>query len=201
MPFSGDSRPLILGLGGTFRERSSTGTALDIALRTAESLGAHVVSFGSSKLALPLYNPEDSFRSQDSQDLVSLFERCDGMIVAAPSYHGSISGSIKNALDYTEDLIPRGVRYLEGKPIGCIGGGAGWQGAVGALQTLRTIGHALRGWPTPMGVALNTANRPFGPNGDCTDEHLQEQLELVATQVVSFVLAQRSFRESRSTST
>ena len=159
-------------------------------------MGAQVISFGFGKLALPLYNPEDPFRSPDSKELVSLFERCDGIIVASPSYHGSISGTIKNALDYTEDMVEKGIPYLEGKAVGCIGCGAGWQGAVGALNTLRSIAHALRAWPTPMGVAVNTSQQPFDSNGSL-DQRLEMQLELVGSQVMAFALAQPNVSRER----
>jgi FMN reductase len=100
---------------------------------------------------------------------------------------------LKNAIDYSEEMIGRGVPYLEDKAIGCIGCGAGWQGAVGALNTLRAISHALRGWPTPMGVAVNTSQTLFASDGRCLDKQLSDQLELVGRQVVSFAWARQSF--------
>jgi FMN reductase len=186
-------RPLIVGLGGTFRKKSSTERVLDVALAGAERVGARVERFVSSRLALPLYNPESKSRLCESEELVSLLERCDGLIIASPSYHGSISGMLKNAIDYSEEMIGRGVPYLEDKAIGCIGCGAGWQGAVGALNTLRAISHALRGWPTPMGVAVNTSQALFASDGRCLDKQLSDQLELVGRQVVSFAWARQSF--------
>jgi FMN reductase len=186
-------RPLIVGLGGTFRKKSSTERVLDIALAGAEKVGAQVERFVSDRLALPLYNPESGSRLSDGEELVSLLEGCDGLIIASPSYHGSISGMLKNAIDYSEEMVGHGVPYLEDKAIGCIGCGAGWQGAVGALNTLRTISHALRGWPTPMGVAVNTSQALFASDGRCLDKQLSDQLELVGRQVVLFACARQSF--------
>jgi len=190
------TRPLIVGLAGTFRESSSTERVLDLALAGAEKVGARIARFVSRRLALPLYNPDEMARSRDSEELVSLLERADGVIIASPSYHGSVSGMLKNALDYTEDMMRRGVPYLEDKAVGCIGCGAGWQGAVGALNALRSISHALRGWPTPLGVAVNTSQPLFGADGRCLDKPLTEQLELVGRQVVSFARARRSLIDS-----
>jgi FMN reductase len=188
----GDPRPLIVGLGGTFRERSSTEKVLKISMDSAERLGARVVSFLAGKLNLPLYNPESTERSRECAQLIDLLERCDGLIIASPSYHGSISGMIKNALDYAEDMAARGVPYLDGKAVGCISCGAGWQGAVGALHTLRTIVHSLRAWPTPLGIAVNTAEAFLKPNGEISDNRLFEQLELVGKQVYDFAVVNRS---------
>jgi FMN reductase len=190
-----DYRPLLLGIGGTFRDQSSTERALDIALSAAEQAGARIARIVSKQLALPLYDPAVKDRSPDSERLVTLLNRCDGLIVASPSYHGSISGSIKNALDYSEDMCANDAPYLEGKAVGCIGCGAGWQGAVGALNALRSIAHALRAWPTPLGVAINTTQPVFDADGNCTDARLFAQLQVVGQQVVAFAYAQRSLRE------
>lgn len=192
---NGPIRPLILGVGGTFRENSSSERALDVALAAAAAMDAEVVRFKAGKLGLPLYNPQDTHRSPDSEQLVDLLDRCDGAIFSSPSYLGTISGSVKNAIDYVEDLVGRGTFYLQDKAIGCIGCGAGWQGAVGSLNTLRSIAHALRGWPTPMGVAINTSQLLFGADGQCLDPHLADQLQLVGRQVATFASVRQRFAD------
>jgi FMN reductase len=189
-------RPMILGVGGTFREHSNSERALDLALAAAAAMGAEVVRFGASKLGLPLYNPYDRDRSPDSEELVDLLDRCDSAIFSSPSYHGTVSGTVKNAIDYAEGLVDRGAPYLQDKAIGCIGCGSGWQGAVGALNTLRSIAHALRAWPTPMGVAINTSQPTFGADGRCLDTRLADQLQLVGRQVATFAWVRHKFVES-----
>jgi FMN reductase len=74
---------------------------------------------------------------------------------------------VKNAIDYTEDLRDDERCYLTGKAVGLVATGAGWQGAVQTLVALRGIVHALRGWPTPLGVAVNTAEPVFDSDGQC----------------------------------
>jgi FMN reductase len=196
---AGLPRPLILGVGGTFRENSSSERALELALAAAAAMGAEIVQFKAGKLDLPLYNPRDNYRSQDSEELVNLLDRCDSAIFSSPSYHGTVSGTVKNAIDYAEDLVERGVSYLQDKAIGCIGCGSGWQGAVGALNTLRSIAHALRAWPTPMGVAINTSQPTFAADGRCLDARLADQLQLVGHQVTTFAWVRRKFVENATT--
>jgi FMN reductase len=58
---------------------------------------------------------------------------------------------------------------------------------VAALEHLRTVVHTLRGWPTPLGAAINTATKVFTPDGDCTDEKAAFQLQTVAAEVLGFV--------------
>ena len=48
------------------------------------------------------------------------------------------------------------------------------------------IVHALRGWPTPLGVVINTAVAGFTPDGECTDNQIRSQLVTMTHQVLSF---------------
>jgi FMN reductase len=77
--------------------------------------------------------------------------------------------------------------YFAGRPVGCIATGAGWQGVVGTLEHLRTMVHSLRGWPTPLGAAINTLEKAFGPDGEPIDEKVAFQLSTVADEVLLFV--------------
>src|SRR4249920_1907900 len=99
-----ERRPLIVGIGGTPRPFSSSERALAISLAAARAEGAETLAFAGADLILPMYSPGTADRTPEAQRLIDAFRRCDGMIIAAPSYHGSLSGLLKNALDYAEDL-------------------------------------------------------------------------------------------------
>ena len=110
----------------------------------------------------------------------------DGLIIASPGYHGGISGLVKNALDYVEDLRTDARPYLDGRAVGCVATAAGWQAAGSTLQALRAVVHALRGWPTPLGVAVNSELPVWSEDGTPADPALVTQLEIVTGQVVGF---------------
>lgn len=183
-----ESKPLILGIGGAARPNSSSEKALRISLEAAEFCGVDVALVTGAGLDLPMFTPHLHFRSDAAQHLVDLFRRCAGVIISSPSYHGSVSGLVKNALDYTEDLGSDDRIYLDGCAVGVIGCGAGWQGANQVVATLRGIVHALRGWPTPMAATLNTSQPLFDEHGACTDAAALSQLQLVGRQVAGFAL-------------
>lgn len=179
--------PHVVGIGGTTRAGSSTEKALRSALAVCEQAGASVALFGGPELAtLPVFAPEVPDRSDLARRLVDELRRADGIIVASPSYHGSISGLVKNALDYTEDMSNDDRVYFANRAVGCVATGAGWQGVVSTLAALRDIVHALRGWPTPMGVALNTSTPVFDATGEPADERTRFQLETMAHEIISF---------------
>jgi FMN reductase len=76
--------------------------------------------------------------------------------------------------------------YLDNKPWGCVTCAYGWQAAVGTLGQLRVIGHALRAWPTPLGVAINSADEVWEPSGELADLTISNQLDLLASQLLTF---------------
>lgn len=181
--------PLIVGIGGTTRTPSSTDRALRLALRAAEDAGARVHCFnGPFLVRLPHFAPEHQTRSDEQRELVEMVRQADGLIVASPGYHGGVSGLVKNALDLLEDLRKDERSYLDGRAVGCVVTAAGWQAAVTTLESLRAIVHALRGWPTPLGASLNSAEPLFDGDGNCTDQKALNALAAVGRQVVEFAL-------------
>jgi len=179
--------PLIVGIGGTVRSPSSSERVLTAALAAAEAAGARTRLIGGEVLSrLPIYNPNDAAHPPERSALVEAVREADGVIVATPGYHGSLSGLIKNALDSLEPLREDIRPYLDGRAVGCIVVADGWQACGSALAALRAIVHALRGWPTPLGATINSALKPFDDDGALKDPRDAWQVEMVARQVVDF---------------
>jgi FMN reductase len=179
------SQPFVLGLGGTPRDGSSVERALGASLRAAEAAGARTLLLGGRDLLLPIYEP-GAQAVPAAKRLVEALRTCDAVIVASPAYHGTVSGLVKNALDYAEELRSDGRCYLDGVAVGLIACAGGWQAAGQTLTTLRTIAHALRGWPTPFGAAIKTGPDMFDETGTARDETVRDQLAFVGQQVVEF---------------
>jgi FMN reductase len=186
LKFSLITPPLIVGIGGTATAHSSTEQALAIALQAAASFGARTQVFGTDYLvALPHYLTPGTTGGTAGRELVDAIRVADGVIIASPGYHGSISGLVKNAVDYLEETSKDDRMYLDGVPVGLIVTAYGWQATGSTLATLRSIVHALRGWPTPLGAAINTSGGIFA-DGRCKDPGAARQLELVGVQVAEF---------------
>jgi len=100
-----------------------------------------------------------------------------------------VTGLIKNAIDYMTDLMEDTRPYLTGRAVCCIAAGGGLPGAVTALSSLRDIVHALRGWPTPMQVPINSSAKPFAEDGSCTDPKLTKMIQAAQDDVWSFTRA------------
>jgi len=180
------SAPYIIGIGGTPRAGSSTERSLAIALRAAEDAGAKTKLFGGAFLErLPHFNPSPAGPSPEQAELTEAVRKADGVILATPGYHGSLSGVVKNALD-TLELTRNDERpYFHGKPVGIIITADGAQAGGTTLMAVRAIIHAMRGWPTPFGASLNSSNL-FDPDGECREPRDAWQIATVAEQVMEF---------------
>jgi FMN reductase len=174
---------LIVGIGGTTRPDSGTELALRAALAAAKSLGAETRLFGGPDLIRqPLYDPHEEGPGEARADLVEAVRKADGLIIASPGYHGSISGLVKNALDGLEDLRDDVRPYLDGRAVGLIVTADGVQAGGSTLAALRSIVHALRGWPTPLAAVLTG-------EFETADQH---RLAIIAAQVINFARAGRA---------
>lgn len=176
----------IVALGGTPFSDSSTEKALRIAADAAAASRAKITFFDGPFLArLPSYLTVPWQNCAEARDLIAAIRTCDGVLIASPGWHGSVAGFLKNALDYIEETAKDSRPYFDGLPVGLIATAYGWQAAAGTLVTLRSITHALRGWPTPLGVSVNSAGGIFD-GGNCKDEKITDQLRAVGRQVVQF---------------
>lgn len=181
------SRPLVVGIGGSIGGVASTERALMIALESAASEGFATRLFGGEALAqLPLYNPKALERTDAEREFVDTVRQASALIIASPGYHGSLSGLVKNALDLLEETARDARPYLADIPVGLIATAYGWQATGSTIAALRSIVHALRGWPTPFAAAINTQVTKFDEEGGSNDPAVAEQLALVGRQVARF---------------
>ena len=178
--------PSIVGFGGSTRPNSASEMALRVALSAAQRQGARTEGFFGEDLQFPMFKAQESVYEEKVARFIAALRDADGVIIASPGYHGSISGLLKNAIDYIELLRDNERPYFEGRAVGCIVCAAGWQATGTTLMSLRSIVHALRGWPTPLGAMVNTAVVQFGSDATCMDALVGQQLTAVAGQVCEF---------------
>ncbi len=175
------SAPHIVAIGGTLRPESATGRLLAAALDLAAARGARTTLLTGDAIAFPHYEPGNAEGNPAIGRYLEALRSADAVIVGSPGYHGTLSGLVKTALDYVEQLRSDERVYLDGLPVGLIATAAGWQAAVSTLQALRTITHSLRGWPTPMGLAINTAEANDAVDG------CQVQMQAMIGQIFDFL--------------
>jgi FMN reductase len=164
---------------------SSSEMAIRFALRQAALHDTRVQMVGGEVLILPPYDSSDVTRAERAKTLIQALREADGIILSTPAYHGGISGLIKNAIDYTEDMRGDDRAYFDGRAVGTIVCAGGWQAARTTLGSLRSVVHSLRGWNTPMGVMINTAEKIF-VREQCLNSEVERSVNIMVQQVVSF---------------
>ncbi len=175
--------PLIVGIGGSTGVASTTNRLLLRCLAEVELLGARTVAiFGDELAQLPIFSA-DAVGTPLAEPLLEAVRAADGVIIATPGYHGGMSGLVKNALDHLEQLRADERPYLDGRAVGVIVTASGWQASGTTLVSVRSAIHALRGWPTPFGVTVNSLEQ-VGEDG--FDDQVLVGLRILAGQLVEF---------------
>ena len=174
-------RLAIVGLGGSLSKHSSSLAALGIALEGAAEAGAKTEIFDVRELALPMYEPGADAPPAVLKMAEAMYN-ADGLVWSSPMYHGTISGSFKNALDWLQVLGNRQPSYLTDKVVGLISTAGGVQG-LQAVNTMEFVVRALRGWAVPLVLPIAQAWKAFDGQGKPTDPNLTEQLRALGREV------------------
>jgi FMN reductase len=172
----------VTGLGGSLRGASTSLTALRVALEGASDAGAHPDLMWVGSLDLPMYTPEQAVPAS-ARAFADAVHACDAMIWSTPTYHGSVSGSLKNALDWLILLADRDPPYLTGKPVGLVSTAGGVQG-LQAINSLDFSARALRGWSVPLVLPVARSWQAFDADGRLVDEPVAAQLRTLGAEVV-----------------
>ena len=181
----------VVGLGGSLRAQSTSRTALQVALDGAAEAGAGTELIWIGDLDLPLYTAEHA-PTAAAHALADTLHGCDAMIWSSPTYHGSVSGSFKNALDWLILLAERDPPYLTNKPIGLVTTAGGVQG-LQAVNCMDFIARSLRGWSVPLVLPIAQSWQSFDPDGNLASEAIAAQLRALGAEVVR---AARQFQRS-----
>jgi FMN reductase len=168
----------IVGIGGSLRADSYSQIALDIAAKRAEALGAEVEILDLRQMNLPFCDGGNDYPNYpDVEKLQKAVKEADGLILATPEYHGSVSGVLKNALDLMS------FEQLDGKVAGLISV-LGGQANSNALNDLRVILRWVHAWVIPEQIGIAQAWKAFSPEGKILDEKISQRFDEFAQSLV-----------------
>jgi FMN reductase len=190
----------ILGLGCGLRAGSRSLVALHEALAFAEAQGAETRLLDLNVVDLPLYRPDNATPAAYGAAAAPAIEEflagmrwADGYLWASPTYHGSMSGAIKNALDYVQFMVRDTPSFLYGKTVGIISTGAGSIGAVNVVTQLTHVAHGLRAQVVPLAVPVIAAGKAI-EDGQLVDQQVRQRLRMLAEELVSLARVQAERR-------
>jgi NAD(P)H-dependent FMN reductase len=188
--------PHILAFAGSTRRDSFNKRLVPIAVKGARDAGAEVTLIDLRDFPLPLFD-QDLEAEQGMPDngakLKQLFTDHNGLLIASPEYNSSITGILKNAIDWVYRPAPgepplvafRGkVAVLMSASPGALGG---LRGLVHVRSILGNIGVIV----LPDQIAVAKAHDAFQPDGSLIDPKQQAGIEALGKTLASFLMKLR----------
>ncbi|QJC53423.1 NAD(P)H-dependent oxidoreductase [Paenibacillus albicereus] len=154
--------------GGNRKEATST-QLLRYMEKALQEKDIEVTFIDLYRHELPLYSADAVEPSEQIDLLVQAVAGADGVILGTPEYHGSFSGTLKNALDYL------GAAQFEGKPVLVASSAAGAVG-VSSLTQLQTVVRNLHGINCTEWVSIGGDARSFGADGEPASDKVKQRV-------------------------
>jgi NAD(P)H-dependent FMN reductase len=167
----------VLGVASSMRESSYGTRTLAILLDAAQKYEAKTSLLDLRKVTMPMYNPDVSMQTDlELQKVTNEVNWADAFVLVSPDYHGSMSGSIKNFLDYFWE-------EFAGKLFGYIC--TSHEKGLTVLDQMRTAVRQCYGWSLPYGIAVN-GEADFNEEGMIINSLLDRRLKMVARDLVVY---------------
>ena len=187
------NKPIILAVAGSLRQHSFNQRVLKVAINGAEKAGAEVIHINLNDFPMPLYNADDQDKfgfNEHTLRLQALINKADGLLIATPSYNGSLPAVLKNAIDWTSrtnEFYQKSDLYL-GKTAAILSASPGSLGGIHALFHLRDILNSLKVHVLPNEVAVTFVDEKFdGDSARMIEARTKQALEELGQSLVERV--------------
>lgn len=182
------SAPQLLAFAGSTRRESFNKRLLPILRRGAERAGAQVTTVDLRDYPMPLYDGDleaEQGVPAPALELRGLLKSSSGLLLACPEYNSSISGVLKNTIDWVSRPVEGedGLASLRGKVVGLVSASPGALGGLRGLVHVRAILGNLGCLVVPQQVAVGGAGKAFDESGELRDQALAARVEGVAEAV------------------
>ncbi len=185
------NNPKIVAFAGSTREGSFNRKLLAIAAEAARAAEAEVTVVDLRDLALPLFDEDLEAASglpDGARKLKELLRESDGILIASPEYNSSITGVLKNAIDWSSRSETEGESPLvafRGKVAALCSASPGALGGLRGLVHLRAILGNIGILVLPDQVTISAAHEAFDETGNLVDERKRKQIENLARKLVT----------------
>lgn len=167
----------LIGIGSSLRKNSSSTKILRMVLEKSQRYGANAELIELHKINLPIFNPNKPREiSDDVTKLNNQMRNADAFILATPDYHGSMSGGMKNFLDYYW-------YELSGKIFGYIV--SSHEKGLTVMDHMRTAIRQCYGWSLPYGLSIHS-EEDFDQYDNINNPRLQLRIENMSRDIVTY---------------
>jgi len=173
----------IVGIAGSLRKKSYNKALLkELKAIVDEDMEFEILDIEN----VPLFNQdiEDSGTPEEIIKLKEKIKESDGVIFITPEYNHSISGVLKNFIDW----VSRGDNPLKNKPCAIGGATTGNFGTVRAQSHLRDVLFSLSANIMPYSLSISRVDRKFDNNLNLIDEKIKEKIKEFMRNFREFIL-------------
>jgi chromate reductase len=182
--------PKLLAFAGSLRRASFNHRLVQVAAEGAQQAGAEVKVISLKDFPMPVYD-QDWFDEHGFPDSVlqlkALMKGHDGFLIASPEYNGSISGALKNAIDWVSRSepgeAPLALSCFKGKTAALMATSPGGLGGLRGLSHVRAILEGVGVLVIPDQKALPNAFKIFDEAGKLTDEPQRDEIAALGAKL------------------
>ena len=182
----------VLGVAGSMRQDSYSTLGLRMVLEEAKKYYSESYLLELRDINLPLYDPsgpssnDPSFNNSNNvlEKITTALKWADALVLASPDYHGSMSGTLKNFLDYFwEDFAGKTFGYII----------ASHEKGLTVADQIRTAVRQCYGWSMPYNISIN-GEKHFDSEGNLVNSTLVKRIKMLARDLVTYgALIRRQF--------
>jgi len=186
-------KPKILAFAGSTRVDSFNQKLVKIAAAGAMESGADVTVINLRDFAMPLYDGDLEQKEglpSNARKLKDLMLSHQGFLISSPEYNSSISGVLKNMIDWvsrpSEGEEP--LACFKGKVAGIMSASPGGLGGLRGLVHVRAILENISVLVIPDQIAIAKAHEVFDVNGTLKDKKQEEQVKRIGANVAKLLI-------------
>lgn len=186
------AQPRILAFAGSTRKDSFNKRLIRVGVEGARSTGADVTLIDLADYPLPLYDGDlesEHGLPDHARTLKDLFLEHDGLLISAPEYNSSITGVLKNTIDWVSRPVEgeAPLECFDGKVAGLMAASPGGLGGLRGLVHLRAILGNIKVIVLPEQQAVARAGEAFNDNGDLIDDKQRDAVQAIGRRVAEVI--------------
>jgi chromate reductase len=186
-------KPKILAFAGSTRTDSYNKKLVKIAAAGAMENGADVTIIDLRDFAMPLYDGDLEQKDglpQNARKLKDLMLSHQGFLISSPEYNSSISGVLKNTIDWTsrQSEGEESLACFKGKVAGILSASPGGLGGLRGLVHVRAILENIGVLVIPDQIAISKAHEAFNADGTLKDKKQEEQVKKIGASISKLLL-------------
>ncbi|MDE1763847.1 MAG: NAD(P)H-dependent oxidoreductase [Thaumarchaeota archaeon] len=186
------AKPKILAFAGSTRTDSFNKKLVKIAADGARDSGADVTVIDLRDFVMPLYDGDLEQRDglpTTARKLKDLMLTHQGFLISSPEYNSSISGVLKNAIDWAsrQSAGETPLACFTGRVAGIMSASPGALGGLRGLVHVRSILENIGVLVIPDQMAVSKANEAFNADSTLKDKKQEERIKKIGTSVAELL--------------